>query len=499
MRRAFPRVTMAAALSLAGCTQAPPTADYPEPRPLGRDLVIPPGLGGVAGGAAAARGPRPDAAPLAPGETRLSEPAGQLTLRQALAQALTSSPDLAQFSFDIRSAEARRVQAGYRPNPEISVLAEDFGGSRDHAAFRGYQGTVTLSQVVELGAKRATRIRLARLDASLAAWDYETRRLDVFAATARAFMDVLAAQQRVALAEDTFRLEQQFHGAVAERVRAGGISPLEERRAQVALLNSQVALEQARRELQAARVRLAANWGSREPRFDQAEGDLGSDIARPPPLPSLLAFSSQNPDVARWETEIGQREARLAVERSRNVPDITINAGVRNYGPGAAFVDSSTLNGGLGSNSNGGGIAFVGGVGLPLPVFGLNQGNVLDAQEQLAKSAFQRQAAEVRAVSSIRQSFERLSAAFEAVSILRDNVLPAARTAYGGISTGYQRGKFSLIEVLDARRALFDARNRLVDAQAAYQSALVDAERLTGQPLRGTPPTDTPMPRGDRP
>ena len=461
--------TMIAGLALAGCSAPSGVAERPEPRPLGRSLILPPGFEqGKAPAAGAAAGFPARAAPVASPTGPTGEPVGRLTLQRALAQALTGSPELGQFSFDIRSAEARTLQAGYRPNPELSLLTEDFGGNRGRQGFRQSQTTVTLSQVIELGDKRASRLRLANLDASLAAWDYETKRLDVFVETARAFVDVLAAQRRIALADDTLRLERKFYNAVSERARAGDVSPLEERRAQVTLSNSQIALEQARRELGAARARLAATWGSKQPQFERAEGDLNSGVVRPPPLPSMMAMVAQNPEIARWTTEIAQREARMAVERGRNTPDITVQGGPRRYGDG--------------------GSAFVAGVAVTLPAFGLNRGNLLDAQAQLGKSRVQQQAAEVRVASSLQQAFERLSAAYGAVQTLQRSVLPAAETAYGGVSTGYRQGKFSLVEVLDAQRALFDARNRLVDALATYQATFAEAERLTGQPLRDLPP-----------
>jgi cobalt-zinc-cadmium efflux system outer membrane protein len=94
---------------------------------------------------------------------------------------------------------------------------------------------------------------------------------------------------------------------------------------------------------------------------------------------------------------------------------------------------------------------------------------------------------------------ERLSAAYETVIALQRNVLPAAQTAYDGVSTGYRQGKFSLIEALDAQRALFDARNRLIDALATYQTTFAEAERLTGQPLRDAPASTTGTQPGGRP
>lgn len=469
--------TFAAILSisllLAGCGRPSIIADRPEPRPLGRDLILPPEMNQRTAGQTAGF---ENAGARSPAQATLGgEPIGLLTLQRALAQALAGSPELAQFPFDLRSAEARTLQAGYRPNPELSLLTEDFGGNRGRGGFRESQTTLTLSQVIELGGKRSNRLKLASLDANLVAWDYETKRLDVFVETARTFVDVLAAQRKVALAEDALRLERQFYGAVSERAKAGDVSPLEERRAQVTLSNSQIALEQARRELGSARAKLAASWGSRQPQFDKAEGDLSHGVVRPPPLPTLMALLAQNPEVARWTTEIAQREARIAVERSKNIPDLTVQGGPRRYG------DSGT--------------AFVAGVAISLPAFGLNRGNLLDAQSQLGKSRAQQQAAEVRAASSLQQAFERLSGAYEAVQVLQRSVLPAAETAYNGVSTGYRQGKFSLVEVLDSQRALFEARSRLVDALATYHATLAEAERLTGQPLRDVSPQTT----GSRP
>jgi len=114
----------------------------------------------------------------------------------------------------------------------------------------------------------------------------------------------------------------------------------------------------------------------------------------------------------------------------------------------------------------------------------MNLGNQLDAQAQLGKSRLQKQAAEVRTATGIRQTYERLAAAYDAVKVLQQTSIPAAQAAYDGMSTGYRQGKFGLTDVLDAQRALLDARMRLLDAQATYHAALADVERLTGETLR---------------
>ncbi|MFL5255676.1 MAG: TolC family protein [Rhodopila sp.] len=400
---------------------------------------------------------------------RTPEPVGSLTLQQALSLALLGSPELAPYAIEIRAAEARILQADRPPNPDVEFLAEDFGGTGPaKRGFTGSQETLALGQVVELGSKRTKRVRLAHSEETLAAWDYEAKRLDVFVGTKRAFTDVLAAQRRLKLAEAALRLDRQLANAMAERARAGQVSPLEESRTQVLLSAAQVARDKAMRELQVARSRLAAFWGSSEPRFQEALGNL-DDVTPIRPLPELLRLAADNPDLARWSAEIDQREARVALERAKNIPDPRITIGARRYGYGT------------------GETAFVAGISIPLALTSINEGNLRDAVLQVNKGQALREQAVQQVAAGIVQTHERLLSAYDTVRAIRRSTLPAAETTFNGISTGYQEGKFTLLEVIDAQRALLDARAQLIDAEAAYQSAIADAERLTSQSPRLEP------------
>ena len=77
-----------------------------------------------------------------------------LTLRDALARTLRGSPDLAAFNYDLRAAEARVLQSGLRPNPELAYEIENPTGSGAYKNADLMENTVRLSQVIELGGKR---------------------------------------------------------------------------------------------------------------------------------------------------------------------------------------------------------------------------------------------------------------------------------------------------------------------------------------------------------
>jgi outer membrane protein, heavy metal efflux system len=181
-------------------------------------------------------------APLGPAMVQaepIAEPTGDLTLREALVLALKASPELAAFSREIRAREAAVLQARLLSNPELSVTAANLGNTvlKD---IDGPQTTVSLSQLILLGGKRARGIEVTGLDRDLAAWDYETKRMDVLTRVAQAFVEVLRTQEGLALASDLMALAKRMVGAVSARVRAGKVSPVEETRARVTLASVQI-------------------------------------------------------------------------------------------------------------------------------------------------------------------------------------------------------------------------------------------------------------------
>ena len=287
----------------------------------------------------------------------------ELALGDALARALKFNPSLAAYAWQVRAREAAALQAGLLPNPELSVEAENVFGSGDFSGTGAAETTALLSQLIELGGKRAKRREVAALGTDLAEWDYQSRRLEVLTQTGKSFISVLAAQRGLEQAEELSRLAENFFTTVSERVEAGKVSPVERHRAQVTLSAARVALAQAETRLTAARRRLAAAWGSSQPGFGRAAGRLG-DLQ---PLPSQEAVEKllvRNPDLARWETEIAQRNAALGLARSRRIPDLTVSLGARNFRE---------------TDDN----AAVLGFSIPLPVFNRNQGGIGEARAEL--------------------------------------------------------------------------------------------------------------------
>ncbi len=457
---------VALAAVVFGCSPHPLGYDWPEPVPLARDLPIytPP------------REPNSDTA--APHHS-FEEPTGTLPLSRAMALALLNNPELRSFAWEVRAAEARALQASLLPNPGFGVEVENIGGSGELSGFDGAETTLSLSQAFLLGGKIQKRTHLASLERELSGFDYETKRIEVLTQVTKRFVDVLASQSHVEIAEEAHKLAAQVLDTVIKRIEAGDVSPVEKSRSSVIVSASRLALVRARRELQLSRTELAAMWSSTSPQFQAATGPFKT-VHELPPVATLAQFVSQNPEIARWAVEMSKQHAAVQLAKAEAVPDVEVEAGLHHFND----VDDT---------------AFVVGLSLPLPLFDRNQGGVLEARYNLKKAQQERRAAEVRVRAALSESYHELAATYAEATSLTHDVLPAARTSFEATREAFTQGKLGFLDVLDTQRTLIDIQSQQIEALASYHRALADVERLIGQRLAEVTINETSQPKDTTP
>ena len=439
---------------LAGAALGAPLpirAQAPERYPLGGDLA-------AVEAPASALAPLPAAPP---------EPTGVLRLQDALALALLRNAELAADSYELRAREAALLQAGAMPNPTLSFEVEDVAGSGEFSGVDRAQTTLLLGQLIELGGKRTARIDVAAAERDLAAWDYELRRIFVLASTAGAFVEVLAAQERLRLADEALEIARSVQRVAELRKSAGLASPAEGIRAGVEADVAGVEREHSEHELETARQRLAAFWSGEAPRFERAEGAL-EVLPRPPSPDALAQRLDASPSLALWQAEVARRAALRASAQSQRIPDLTVFAGPRRLsGP------SDT--------------ALVVGVSLPLPLWNRNRAAVEEAEHRVAKLAAEQRATRVAVATELATGRVALVAAVEESHLLRTRVLPGIESAVAVMRSGYEQGRFAQIEVFDAERARVAAREQYLRALVEAHRSAREIERLTGVPLEVRP------------
>ena len=122
----------------------------------------------------------------------VDQPRGIITLPQALQLALLRNPALSAFSLEIRAREAAAVQDALFPNPTLMVEVENFAGSGPYSSFRSSETTISVGQLVQISGKRIKQANVAALAGDISAWDYESKRLDVYSDVVIAYNNVLA-------------------------------------------------------------------------------------------------------------------------------------------------------------------------------------------------------------------------------------------------------------------------------------------------------------------
>ncbi|MCK5729155.1 MAG: TolC family protein [Methylococcales bacterium] len=390
------------------------------------------------------------------------ETKGALTLSKALQIALIKNPELAVFSTAIQIEAAKTFQESRYPNPDLTFGISNFG----NPAYEGFDGesiSLELSQLIELGGKRAARIKAANLTKELAVWDYETKRIDVMTQVAQAFIKTLAAQEFLHLSQKIHAITQQMSTTVATLFRLGNVASIEKINAKTVEINARLEQMRAEKNLEIKRKQLAATWGSSRAKFNAVVGDLEA-VQELPSRHFLLKKIKQNPDLARWHDEINQRQALIHVEKAKAVPDVTVTVGVNhNLIPNEATMSV--------------------GFSIPLPIFDRNQGAILAANYDVNKAEAIQKHHHFTLKQILNDRYQQLEMAYEEIIILRDELIPNANSRYEIAKKGYQYGKFDLLNVLDAQRTLFTIQKQYLNILTQYHLNVAFIERLTGSAL----------------
>ncbi|MBS0422563.1 MAG: TolC family protein [Proteobacteria bacterium] len=399
----------------------------------------------------------------------LEEPVGELTLAQAIGTALARNPDLTASAYELKAADARIVQARLRPNPEVSVQLDNIGISGEARGTDVLASTLSLSQVIEMGGKRALRTEVANYDRDAVGVERQAQQLDVLAEVARRFIAVVAAQERRVFAQSARELAQRTLDAISARLQAARSPEAERSRAGIALTRMQIEEQQADSELRSARSALAALWGSQAPRFTQARADL---FALDPvePFEALVSKLERSPDFVRFASEARLRDAELRLAQAQAHPNITLAVGVGRF--------EETRNTGVSV-----------GFSMPLPLFDRNQGAIREAQVRRVQTDAQKEAAFLRVRATLFSLYQELLASRKRLETLRTQAVPQAQRALEQTQSGYERGRFSYLELATAQEELLQLRATVIEAAAAYHQVLAEIERLTNEAVATAAPS----------
>jgi cobalt-zinc-cadmium efflux system outer membrane protein len=121
-------------------------------------------------------------------------------------------------------------------------------------------------------------------------------------------------------------------------------------------------------------------------------------------------------------------------------------------------------------------------VGIPLPVFNRNQGNIRRAAAELTAARAEVSRIELDLQNRLAAAFERYANARQRTEIYAERILPNARRSLELVATGYRAGQLNYVNLLTAQRTYFQTSVTYLESLGDLQQSMVaiDGLLLTG-------------------
>jgi cobalt-zinc-cadmium efflux system outer membrane protein len=375
-----------------------------------------------------------------------------MRLEELESLAIGNHPQLLGAYAAVRSAEGRAFQAGLYPNPQFGVSSPQLAGSES-------QYNAFISQDILTGGK-------LRLDTAAACQEVERLRLelrrerfDVLTSVRRRFYAVLTAQNRVAVLEDLVRMAEKSQD-LGQRLQQAGLGArtdtllleIESHKAQVALVN-------ARTNLDASRRQLAAEVGLPELPIDRLYGDLSAELPQFELIELQQDVVTLNSQTAA--AEAASRRSRVLLDRAIVEPSPTFNVmggyqrqlqGVKDQGIVQVLVS--------------------------VPLWDKNEGNIRAAQADVGRAEAEVRRVQIELAQQAAEALAQYQSAVNLVQKYQQEILPKSRESVELTQRLYEQEQIDFLRLLQAQRTLGEVNLDYIDAQANRWSAAVTIANL---------------------
>ncbi len=384
---------------------------------------------------------------------------GCLDFDTAVRRVLDQSLELNIASYSIKAREGEKKQAALYPNPEFYYEIDSPGATGTRANWVSREDRYTLTQLIELGGKRSNRIKVASYQYYASLIGYEASKLEQLNRLSKIFIDVVASQEMLQLVKEQNQLAQEMLQVATEKLEAGKVSLIQLNKAEITYTVAELNVEKAQAELIAARNHLALLWASTCPDFAFASYPF-FEITAPPPLEELLADICQQPELIQSFFDHSAACHQLLLEKAARVPNVSLTLG---------YTRDEGIQG------------FVAGVSIPLPLFDLNQGNIQKAHAEVHKATDQSRQLWLILEAKLVNSYQKHLRYYQEAERLKFGVLKLASNMLELAKEGYKEGKLEYSEVQDAQQALFDIKQRYIQAIVNYHHSRADIDYLNSQ------------------
>jgi len=369
-----------------------------------------------------------------------------ITLEELQRMALQNNPTFRQSAANIQAAEGRKKQSGLYPNPTVGYQGEQIRGGSFHGGEQGF----FLQQDIVLGGKLGLNREIFDQELKQAETEAEEQKMRVVTNVRMSYIQALAAQQMLELRHNLSKLADDAVETSHQLANVGQADAPDVLESEVEAQQAQLAVIMSEQNQQRVWKALAAVVGNPRLPLMRLEGQLEDT----PPVNAdelVEKMVDESPAVRIAELGIKRTEAALARAKRETIPDLQLRGGLQH-------------NGELLSNGRPVGLQGFADVGLRIPLFNRNQGNIAAANADAERG--KREVERVKLVLRERAASVVQNYTFSqtAVDRYKNQMIPRARKAYEMYTKKYQEMAAAYPQVLIAQRTLMQLEVSYINA-----------------------------------
>ena len=366
--------------------------------------------------------------------------AGKLfTLEEAERLAGDSNPTLRQAEAQIRAARSRQKQAGLYPNPTLGYTGDEIRGGSINGGKQGFFVEQTILTAGKLAKSRdvlGKEIRLAEMEA-------EEQKLRVQSAVKTAYYRVLAAQELLEARRELSKIETDYAEKQRRLFNTGQADETEVLEAEVDAERMRLSVHMQENTLREEWKSLAAVIGRPDLAPAVVAGDLEHDWPEISEERTIDTIAAQSPATQIAGVAAARAESEIARAKSESIPDVQLRGGLQyNNEP-------------LGTVPHAVGWEGLAEVGVQIPIFNRNQGNVAAVTADAERARLEQQ----RVSLTLRERASTLVDEYANAKLMamayREEILPRARKAYTLMLEKYGQMLAAYPRVIETQRKLY--------------------------------------------
>ena len=387
-----------------------------------------------------------------------------ITLTEALEIFMRQNLELVAARYDIETADAEKLTARLRPNPQITVGTSDLPVNFSGPFIKEQTYDYGVSRTIELGGKRSKRIDVANANSELARGQFQMAVWQMTNDLKRKFYTVVLNQSLLNLARENQTTFAEIVKHTTELVNAGEISGLDLERVEVEKLKFDTDLANSERDYEVALRDLRFALGGDYRAMDiEVAGTIDYEPYQFSHDELLDMALAARPDLKAAKLSERAADANIRLQDAQRIPDLTLAGGLEQVPSGTS--------------------SYTFGVGIELPISNRNQGERAKALIEKRKAQNQAQILTNQVLSDVDKALIAFQMQKRRVDLYRTGVITKVNDIQNMTQIALKAGESSTLDLLDAIRTRRDTLAGFYQTLFDYQISLLDLELATATPL----------------